>query len=104
MSLPVRTIPELIASLRERASRLSGTSWEVPATQAMMQEAADRLTESEARYRTLVATLRAHEWADVGILDGPFCRVCDRFQADGHEPTCWLKALLADAAPEPPTP
>jgi hypothetical protein len=41
--LPKRSHTELAAALREHAGCLSGAAWEVPATQAMMREAADAL-------------------------------------------------------------
>ena len=49
MILPVRSVLELAAALRSRASYLTGQAWEVPATVAMMREAADRLEELERK-------------------------------------------------------
>jgi transposase len=43
-ALPTRTPAELATALRVRADALTGTDWEVPATAAMMREAADMLT------------------------------------------------------------
>lgn len=43
LALPTRTRAELAFALRTRAARLSGAAWEVPATAAMMCEAAKRL-------------------------------------------------------------
>lgn len=57
-TLARRSIPELIQSLRERALRLCGAAWEVPATQAMMNEAADRLAELDAAGRVSASPQR----------------------------------------------
>lgn len=53
-ALPVRSVDELIRDLRLRAAMLGGEPWELPATAAMMREAADAL----AAQRAALAQLR----------------------------------------------
>jgi hypothetical protein len=51
--LPKRTAKELARDLRTRAGYLSGEKWEIPATGAMMREAADLLADQAASLSAL---------------------------------------------------
>jgi hypothetical protein len=62
IELPKRTAAELAIALRERADRLTGEPWEVPATAAMMREAADLLATSSERRVWLLAEMDNIGW------------------------------------------
>lgn len=66
--LPKRDAAELADALRVRAGFLSGERWEVPATVAMMCEAADAL-EQGAALRSALTDLVQH-WREYATTQG----------------------------------
>jgi len=56
---PIRGAAELAQALRARAGLLGGQGWEVPATVAMMREAADRIERDARAVRELVRVIDA---------------------------------------------
>lgn len=74
--LPTRTADELARDLRVRAQYLCGASWEVPATVAMMREAADWLAQLAEKDATI---------AELRQRDKVISRQLERV-ADGYDP------------------
>jgi hypothetical protein len=74
--LPKRGAVELAAALRKRAEMMSGEHWEVPATQAMMREAAQCLEAATRPCKHCESTLvSCYDWKRAGKV--ACCPECD---------------------------
>jgi hypothetical protein len=90
MSEQARTVAELTKALRERAALLCGEKWEVPATAAMMCEAADALDAFAAQLWETAAKEaddRAKQFRDEAsrCMPGGFARSARKRQAEAAE-------------------
>jgi hypothetical protein len=91
-TLTVRSAPELVQALRTRAKYLAGNVWEVPATAAMMREAAALLESQEEASTPLRALIQ--KWrAVVASMDTWYATMGTGYKACADE----LEAALASS-------